>query len=622
MALAALSYERNRSVYQNSKTVAPVSSAHFGQSFKRDTFERGRSQAKPPESLMLGKHGASFGEPVLHKAILEGRFEDAQSMIEKGVGIHTQDAQGRTPLHVAAYMGNMRIVEALCAQGALLWANDHKGLTPMHTALIKGFSGVALFLSEKAANKTPEPRWKTESQVLQALALGKRAKNSFEQADIATAALCGQDVAEFLNEPEQVTKYIAHLRSWTDQTFSTTSEGWYLEVVLPMRIRSLVAMLLKDTSAPGKTPAQTRKTLTEELMVQLETLREARRMSLMASVDVLDHQKALFTTEATQVLSRVMGMPSGQEYCLAMGFPGHAMYSGMRTGSVAGTEVVSFRVDNLGAGFPKGHSRNAEGHVLSYFFNVPKAFLETEEGKKQYTHLLAKIFEYKYSDEANSDVLYSEIFRFVDKIKETYGADVVCAKGVAGPLIGHRFQTAGNCSLKNHSVSMAERLGKEVFGWVKQQEIDLTQKRIFEYVYTPSAFERKEDEKNKAVLEMIIEMGDADKPNTEELSRFFSKLKRKDMASGLDEIHVLYVLESKDTAAMALLLENGLSPDFTTASGDPLVVYAAKKNLLGMLKLLLEKGAQRDAEGSDGKTAMQILEEQTKQAQQALLAFK
>jgi hypothetical protein len=41
-----------------------------------------------------------------------------------------------------------------------------------------------------------------------------------------------------------------------------------------------------------------------------------------------------------------------------------------------------------------------------------------------------------------------------------------------------------------------------------------------------------------------------------------------------------------------------------------------------MLKLLLEKGAQRDAEGSDGKTAMQILEEQTKQAQQALLAFK
>ena len=104
--------------------------------------------------------GATIDEPddegytVLHKAVLEGRLDIVQDLLNKGATTKTSGMYGNSPLHDAAgELGRLDIVKALIEQGnADIHAKDDKGKTPLHNAASAGHPDVVQYLTSKGAN--------------------------------------------------------------------------------------------------------------------------------------------------------------------------------------------------------------------------------------------------------------------------------------------------------------------------------------------------------------------------------------------------------------------------------------------------------------------------------------
>ncbi len=74
------------------------------------------------------------GRTSLHSAAWCGRKEVAEMLIAKGANINETDVSGQTPLHLAANFGTRFVPELLLAKGANVNARDKKGNTPLHAA--------------------------------------------------------------------------------------------------------------------------------------------------------------------------------------------------------------------------------------------------------------------------------------------------------------------------------------------------------------------------------------------------------------------------------------------------------------------------------------------------------
>jgi ankyrin repeat protein/beta-lactamase regulating signal transducer with metallopeptidase domain len=75
------------------------------------------------------------GSTPLHEAAGNGRRDVARLLLEKGANVEVADASGQTPLHRAARFGSRHICALLLAKGASVNATDSRGNTVLHAAL-------------------------------------------------------------------------------------------------------------------------------------------------------------------------------------------------------------------------------------------------------------------------------------------------------------------------------------------------------------------------------------------------------------------------------------------------------------------------------------------------------
>jgi len=84
----------------------------------------------------------------LHWAIVFGRNEIAQTLIEQGADLNAEDYYGGTPMYWAMKFGHDKIARALIEHGADLSAKPYGGTTPLHFTARYCHDKVALILIE------------------------------------------------------------------------------------------------------------------------------------------------------------------------------------------------------------------------------------------------------------------------------------------------------------------------------------------------------------------------------------------------------------------------------------------------------------------------------------------
>lgn len=92
------------------------------------------------------------GRTRLHAAAMEGRRDEAGSLIAGGADINARDNAGAAPLHLAAGFGHRSVVELLLIMGADVNARNGAGDTPLHAAAYWGQLGAAIQLVESGAD--------------------------------------------------------------------------------------------------------------------------------------------------------------------------------------------------------------------------------------------------------------------------------------------------------------------------------------------------------------------------------------------------------------------------------------------------------------------------------------
>lgn len=82
----------------------------------------------------------------------DGKLEDVQVLVDKGVDVNLRDQKKRTPLILAAYNGHTPVVDFLVGKGADVNARDSDGQTALMYASKRSFNGTAALLLEKGAD--------------------------------------------------------------------------------------------------------------------------------------------------------------------------------------------------------------------------------------------------------------------------------------------------------------------------------------------------------------------------------------------------------------------------------------------------------------------------------------
>lgn len=552
------------------------------------------------------------GLTPLHKAVFKNDTVQVSNILREDRGqINAQDAYGRTALHFAAAVGNLRMIQMLCDNGANTQINDEDGLTPLYLAAQCEHPGAANLLAHFMKDAPFEPIWYTTAAVQEAVkAHSARGKTgNFSDIDDLTTKLTGVSVDSLLNNPINLSKYIAHLHSWDEETFGAQSEGWTLSDVPPMRIRSLLTILLSKMNPPPELTEQNggpnlRNALCQEISTQLETLRLAHRLDRLANIDNDAIRAQLTTMESAQIIERVLHQNLGHEISLPLGYPGHAIYGGLVRDKVNRENVVTFRLDNLGGGFPRGHKVDSSGRVLPLMFHIPESYLATPEGRDNVNALFAKLLEYKYHGASSADMLYGDLFKFIDILKKKYDPGLIENRVALSSISPKKRQSVGNCALKNHSAGMAARLGRSLFKWVKSREIEVTENRIFDYVFTRAAFAEKQAMKDILSLREMVSKGENIDYN--ELKRFLDKPAHRLAASTLNFEQLRNVMQNSSADVLQLLVEHGANVTLKDRSEDTLLHVAARLGSASMVDILIKASVTIDATNNLGRSALHI----------------
>ncbi|KAG8191202.1 hypothetical protein JTE90_011885 [Oedothorax gibbosus] len=110
---------------------------------------RPKRQPKKPEVKRNAK-----GETPLHKACIDGKFNEVRKLVECGHALNVADFGGWMPLHEASNHGHYDIVEYLLDKGASINERGGSGITALHDAAFNGNLDVVQLLISRGASVT------------------------------------------------------------------------------------------------------------------------------------------------------------------------------------------------------------------------------------------------------------------------------------------------------------------------------------------------------------------------------------------------------------------------------------------------------------------------------------
>ncbi|MEH7335522.1 ankyrin repeat domain-containing protein [Neobacillus drentensis] len=86
------------------------------------------------------------------KAVENGKIDEINSFLNKGVNINSQDSMGRTAVMIAAYANDIETAKALIEKGADVNIQDHMKNNPFLYAGAEGYIGILKLTIEAGAN--------------------------------------------------------------------------------------------------------------------------------------------------------------------------------------------------------------------------------------------------------------------------------------------------------------------------------------------------------------------------------------------------------------------------------------------------------------------------------------
>ncbi|XP_015768943.1 PREDICTED: ankyrin-1-like [Acropora digitifera] len=117
------------------------------------------SQVKQEDTdWRIRKEKAIASRSALHKASVNGQFEEVQKYLSSGCAVDVKDQFSLTPLHLACWYGQESIVKLLLQHGADVNATDRFQFTPLHKAERRNHESIVkLLLDNKAIPTLQQP---------------------------------------------------------------------------------------------------------------------------------------------------------------------------------------------------------------------------------------------------------------------------------------------------------------------------------------------------------------------------------------------------------------------------------------------------------------------------------
>ena len=447
----------------------------------------------------------------LHTAVASNDLVKLKQLLDAGVNVDAPGGFGDTPLILASKKGNLKAFEVLLERGANVNAIDNYKQSSLYYAVTKfslismynrndDYSDIAAILIKKGAENSPirvDPGFflktiKTLSLKHEDMACDFLKKEFHRESFHSNPDYIKKHIQDYLSSPpskESLTKildklinvdfkyenkleairHLSHLNSWTgeivDYDYQIEAEGWLMNRYPPLKVKTLLQSLRKvnDGSVDSKSLFQEPKEriqnkLISEIGSQLSTYYSQINQETIRDLEHPKMRETALDEEARKLCQKISQLSPGQEFAIASGFPGHAIYIGFRK-SVDGS--LSRLVYNLGGGIKDKHVFSSTGRVYPDVIKgiPPSSFQGPNSVGSQY---IKGIIEAKLG-------LQKEYLPFIYDNGTRLGGERIL-EGFIQP--SQKRQLAGNCVLKNNNAALRNRLRNDkLFKWLKQEEI-------------------------------------------------------------------------------------------------------------------------------------------------------
>jgi hypothetical protein len=363
------------------------------------------------------------------------------------------------------------------------YRTDKSGFTSMYQAMVLKDPETAFERGQALLRLPPCPQdtlWITREDVLEKTATWDGSKAA---VDAWVSEWTGVDVAS-LNDKTQLCKYMTHARSWRTSLMGVEAEGWFENKFLPNRIRTLLLFLCDLKKSQSSTPlsvyaASVQEKILQETVCALQCFRMANKLQAMSECESPKISTMAAVVERYNIVAALKTMPEGESLTLPVGCQAHAMYiSFIKTLNDLGEPSVVMRIHNLGDGSAHHVSDAKTGKIFAKNTVVPMPCVEGTTAPS-FDTFLESILHFAAQDSLVAEAFYAVVEHFEHKLQIAYPSEAsLRASACRGLDYAHKPQKVGNCVFKNHSASMASRLGKDLFKEFKAYEIRSVEARL------------------------------------------------------------------------------------------------------------------------------------------------
>lgn len=423
------------------------------------------------------------GKTSLHYAAKNGHFDMATLLVNKKANVNIQDNEGYSP--IVDVLPDIRyarvlpkptekqsnIINLLLKNGTNIepYKSDNFFIARLADTLnVNHKDSAKEFLFGTITNEWNRINRDRLDHVIDSIVL-KNKFSTVHDADKAVLTLLHPDI-DLYNETEAV-RHASHLRSWRgnikiDNKPNVNAEGWWMHVYPPLKIKSYLSSL--NDIQHNKVDCQRKfgenkeiivDKLKKEIISQMTTYYSQRHQDMHHMITDREFKGSLKNFETSKYCEEITKTKPGDEFAIASGFPGHAIYIGFRKQP---DEKIARVIYNLG-GLANIHHMTPDGLIYPHVVgDIPSEIFNKQSPEA--VDYIKGIISAKIGEASSPAMLAKLLYTDASNLGGRYITEDI-------PAIPQKRQLVGNCVLKNNNVSSRNRFKNDrLFDWLKTEE--------------------------------------------------------------------------------------------------------------------------------------------------------